>query len=173
MKNPIATLDLVSTAVGCFNRLVDAYETSKRIELEREQLECQHDLDKRKLAIMERDLERRHKQAIKALAMRDRELTTKLSLLERSFGEYEAYMAQLRDQSKLAMDRVCNGDEKDREFYLGLWLKVNETGNRRMAVQCESLAQGMLEYNREVANLIGCAKTQKSALQLELAKEVC
>jgi len=171
MKNPVNQIDLVATAVGCFNRLVDAYETSKRIELEREQLECQHDLDKRKLAIMERDLERKHKQALKVLEMRNRELTTKLELLERNFGVYEKKMMELCEASRMAMNKICDGDEKDRAFYLQLWLKVNELGSHQMALECEILSKGMVEYNRQVACLIDSTGGLSASRQIPLAKE--
>lgn len=171
IKNPVSGVDLVTAAVGCFNRLVDAYETSKRIELEREQLECQHDLDKRKLAIMERDLERRYKMATRALDMRDKELTAKLALIERHFHVYEGKMQHLHEQSKMAMERVCNGDAKDREFFMQLWLKINEVGSRTMAVMCEDIGKGMLEYNRQVACLLGDLTGRGAGRQLQLAQE--
>lgn len=169
MKNPVS---LIPVVVGCINRLVDAYETSKRIELEREQLECQHDLDVRKLALMEREISRRHKLALKALALRDRELTAYLGMMERDFGVYEAKMKGLVEQSKMAMDRICHGDEKDRAFYLPLWLKINEVSGREMALKCEQLSRSMLEYNHQVANLLGCEKPMASLRQIALEEEV-
>ena len=171
MKGPIAGTELITAAVGCVNRLVEAYETSKRIELERERLECQHDLDKRKLTIMECELARKHKQALKVLEMRDKELSSKLALIERNFGVYEREMALLCDQSKMAMERVCKGDAKDREFFLGLWLKVHEYGSRKMALECEDLSKGMLEYNRQVACLIDGTKHLGSTCRLALSNE--